>query len=189
MNNPFLAGSLVYLRALERSDAPIILPWVNDPDVTRHLLIHRPTSLDAEEAFIEAMSRSDTDVVFGICRREPDRLIGVAGLHRIDYRNRHAMFGIFIGEAEDRGSGLGTEATALVARYAFDTANLNRVWLHVYEDNPAAIHVYEKLGFVREGLLRADSFRRRRYRNTIVMGLLRADWTRRKQSTVVRSRT
>ena len=182
MNNPFLAGRLVYLRALDRTDAPAILPWVNDPEVTQHLLVHRPFSLSAEEAFIDAINRSEADVVFGICQREPDRLVGVCGLHRIDHKNAHAMFGIFIGEADARGRGLGTDATALVLQYAFDTANLNRVWLHVFEDNPGAIRVYEKLGFVREGLLREDTFRRGRYGNTVVMGILRSDWTGRRRT-------
>ena len=182
MNNPFLAGKLVYLRALDKPDALVILPWVNDPEVTRHLLVHRPFSLAAEEAFIENVNRSETDVVFGICQREPDRLVGVAGLHRFDHTNRHAMFGIFIGEADARGRGLGTDATALILQYAFNTANLNRVWLHVFEDNPGGIHVYEKLGFVREGLLREDTFREGRYRNTVVMGILRADWKSRKRT-------
>jgi RimJ/RimL family protein N-acetyltransferase len=166
MNNPFLAGQLVYLRALDRTDAPTILPWVNDPEVTEHLLVYRPFSLAAEEAFIDAINRSEADVVFGICQREPDRLVGVCGLHRIDHKNAHAMFGIFI---------------ELVLQYAFDTANLNRVWLHVFEDNPGAIRVYEKLGFAREGLLREDTFRRGRYGNTVVMGILRADWTLRRR--------
>jgi RimJ/RimL family protein N-acetyltransferase len=182
MKNPFLTGARVYLRALDRADAPPILPWVNDPAVIHHLLIHRPMNLTEEEAFIEAMNRSGADVVFGICQREPDRLIGVTGLHRMDHKNRHAMFGIFIGEKVARGCGFGTDATALVLRYAFDTANLNRVWLHVFEDNPGAIHVYGKLGFVREGVLRQDAFRRGRYGNTVVMGLLRSDWKRTKRN-------
>jgi RimJ/RimL family protein N-acetyltransferase len=175
----FLIGTTVHLRALDRADAPTILPWVNDQQVIQHLLIHKPMNLAAEEAFIDAVNRSEHDAVFGICDRATGRLAGVAGLHRVDHKNRQAMFGIFIGHARDRGKGLGTDATSLVVRYAFDTLNLNRVWLHVYEDNKRAIRVYEKLGFVREGLLRQDSFRRGRYGNTVVMGLLRSEFTRR----------
>jgi RimJ/RimL family protein N-acetyltransferase len=86
------------------------------------------------------------------------------------------MFGIFIGEAEGRGKGFGTEVAALIVRYAFATLNLNRVWLQVYEDNKGAIRAYEKVGFKREGLLRHDSFRDGKYGNTVVMGLLRSEW-------------
>ena len=175
MKNPFLTGAHIYLRALERADAPTILPWINDGNVIGNLTIHRPLNLAAEEAFIEAANRSEVDVIFGICSRTSDRLIGVTGLQRIDHRNRHAMFGIFIGPAGNRGLGHGTEATALVVAYAFDTLNLNRVWLHVFEDNTAAIRAYEKAGFTREGLLRDDDFRRGRFRNTVVMGIIRRD--------------
>lgn len=171
----FLTGKSVTLRALDRVDAPTILPWVNDQEVIQHLLLHRPTTLAMEEAFIESISRSENDVVFGICASGTGTLVGVVGLHRFDHKNRHAMFGIFIGSRASRGKGLGTEATAMVVRYAFDTLNLNRVWLHVYEDNKAGIRAYEKVGFRKEGVLRQDSFRRGRYWNTIVMGIVRAD--------------
>ncbi len=176
MNHPFLVGDTVYLRALDRADAETLLPWVNDQEVIRHLLIHRPTSLAAEEAFIEAFSRSEPDVVLAICEKATDRLIGATGLHRVDQKNRHAMFGIFIGEGAARGKGRGTEVTALMVQYAFRTLNLNRVWLHVYEDNARAIRAYEKVGFSREGLLRQDAFRDGRYGNTVVMGILRSEW-------------
>ena len=175
MKHPFLVGGHIYLRALERTDAATILPWINDKRVIGNLTIFRPMSLAAEEAFIDAVNRSDTDIVFGVCDRASDRLIGVAGLQRIDHKNRHAMFGIFIGEARNRGRGLGTETTALVVRYGFDTLNLNRVWLQVYQDNKAGIRAYEKVGFKREGLLRQDHFRKGRYGNTVVMGVLRTE--------------
>lgn len=176
MAHAFLSGRMIALRALERSDAPSILPWVNDQQIIQHLLIHRPTNLAAEEAFIDGLSRSEHDVVFGIAERESGRLVGVCGLHRIDTKNRNAEFGIFIGEADARGKGLGSEATALIVKYAFDTLNLHRIWLRVYEDNKAAIRAYEKVGFRQEGVLRQDSFRRGRYWNTVMMGLLRTEW-------------
>jgi RimJ/RimL family protein N-acetyltransferase len=176
MSHAFLTGKTVALRALDRADAPVILPWVNDQRVIEHLLIHRPTSLAAEEAFIDSLARNDHDVVLGIAERESGRLVGVCGLHRIDLKNRHAEFGIFIGESDARGKGLGTEATALVIKYAFETLNLHRVWLRVYEDNKPAIRAYEKVGFRQEGVLRQENFRRGRYWNTVVMGLLTTDW-------------
>jgi diamine N-acetyltransferase len=173
----FLTGTHICLRALDRADAPAILPWVNDQEVIQHLLIHRPTNLAMEEAFIDSVARSEHDLVFGMCERRTDRLIGVTGLHRIDDKNRQAMFGIFIGGAGSRGKGYGSEATAMVVHYAFNTLNLNRVWLHVYEDNTPGIRAYEKVGFVKEGVLRQDSFRRGRYWDTVVMGILRAEVT------------
>jgi RimJ/RimL family protein N-acetyltransferase len=176
VRNPFRVGELIYLRPLEREDAPTIAPWINDPDVSRNLLQYLPLNVRAEEQFIDRLYQDDQQTALGIVVKETDRLIGVTGLHKHDHRSRQASFGILLGVKTEWDKGYGTEATALVVRYAFDTLNLNRVWLHVFEDNARAIRAYEKVGFRREGLLRQDNFRDGRYGNTVVMGLLREEW-------------
>jgi RimJ/RimL family protein N-acetyltransferase len=175
MVNPFLVGAHIYLRPLERTDAPLFATWLNDPDVSRFLKLYRPLSLRAEEEFIDRTGQGD-DILLGIVLRDGDRLIGGTGLHQIDQRCRKTSFGIVIGEKAAWGNGYGTEATRLMVGYAFDTLNLNRVWLHVYEYNPRGLRTYEKAGFRREGLLRQDVFRDGRYWDTITMAILREEW-------------
>jgi RimJ/RimL family protein N-acetyltransferase len=182
MKNPFLIGTKIYLRPLEREDAPLLVPWVNDAEITRTLeRLYRPLNLQAEVDFIERIYKSEHDVVFGIVVKETDVLIGVTGLHQMDFKNRRAVFGIFIGEKSVWGKGYGTEATALITGYAFETLNLNRVGLEVYEDNERGIRAYERVGFQREGVLRQMMYREGRYWNTILMSLLREEWEARKR--------
>jgi RimJ/RimL family protein N-acetyltransferase len=175
MTNPFLVGAGVYLRPLDRADAPAFVTWLNDPEVTRFLLAYQPMTLRAEEEFIDKAGQGD-DVILGIVLREGDRLIGGTGLHQIDQRCRRAAFGILIGDKGAWGKGYGTEAARLMVAHAFETLNLNRVWLHVYEYNPRGLRSYEKLGFRREGVLRQDTFRDGRYWDTIAMAILREEW-------------
>jgi [ribosomal protein S5]-alanine N-acetyltransferase len=177
MINPFLVGDNLYLRPLDRGDAPAFVTWLNDPDLTRFLLAYRPMTLRAEEEFIDSLARGER-ITLGIALRDSDRLIGGAGLHDIDSRCRRATFGILIGPPEERGKGYGTEVTRLMVGYAFETLNLNRVTLQVYEYNPRGLRTYEKVGFRREGVLRQDTYREGRYWDTIVMGILREDWKR-----------
>jgi RimJ/RimL family protein N-acetyltransferase len=176
MQCPFLIGSSIYLRPLEREDARLLVPWLNDPEVTRQLRRYQPMTLAAEEEFLRRMSESPLDVAVGIVLRADDRLVGATGLHQVDARNRHAEFGIFIGDKSVWGKGHGTEATRLMVRHAFDTLNLHRVWLHVYEYNERGLRVYQKVGFRTEGRLRQDTFRDGRYWDTIVMAVLREEW-------------
>jgi [ribosomal protein S5]-alanine N-acetyltransferase len=176
MKNPFLIGQAIYLRPLEREDAPLGVAWINHPEVTRTLARHRPVNLLGEERWIEQVTRSDRDVALVIVTRETDRPVGMTGLHQIDPKNRHAGFGIMLGEPDEWDKGYGTEATRLVVGYAFETLNLNRVWLHVFENNPRGLRAYEKAGFRKEGVLRQDNFREGRYWDTIVMGVLRCEW-------------
>src|SRR6266850_3937436 len=157
MKNAYLMGTNIYLRPLELDDAPTLKSWINDPDVYRNLLVSRPMNIQSEESFVERSMKSEHDLVLGIVVRQSDRLIGTTGFHRIDFRSRHAGFGIMIGEKAEWDKGYGTEATQLMVRHAFETMNLNRVWLQVYDFNPRAVHAYEKAGFRAEGVLRQDT--------------------------------
>lgn len=177
MKNPFLIGVKIYLRTLEGEDAEAVAGWFNDPEVTRTLKRHRPMSLAAERGFIERAGQNEDDVVLGIVVKQGDRLIGVTGLHHIDYRNRHTSFGIAIGDKSEWNKGYGTEVTGLMVRYAFETLNMNRIWLHVYENNPRGLRTYEKIGFKKEGVLRQECYREGRYWDTITMAILREEWT------------
>ena len=56
-----------------------------------------------------------------------------------------------LGEPDAGGRGLATEATRLVAGLALGELGLRRVHLEVAAANAAAIAVYERSGFVREG--------------------------------------
>jgi RimJ/RimL family protein N-acetyltransferase len=180
MKNPFLIGTKIYLRPLERADAPQCLGWFNHPAITRMLLTYRPINLRAEEEFIDKALQSEHDLALGIALKDADRLIGGTGLHQIDFKNRHAGFGIAIGDKEEWGKGYGTEATGLIVQHAFETLNLNRVWLHVYEHNERAIRVYMAVGFKKEGVLRQHDYREGRYWDTIIMAILREEWDGRK---------
>jgi RimJ/RimL family protein N-acetyltransferase len=74
------------------------------------------------------------------------------------------------------GRGLGTQAARLIIGYAFEAVGVHRIGLEVYDVNPRARHVYEKLGFVREGTMR-DALRwDGQWVDAHVMGLLDRDW-------------
>jgi len=171
----FRSGTLVYLRPLARSDARALLPWINNPEVTRTLLVHRPMNLEGEEKLLGQRTSDEGMVSLGIVEKSSDRLVGATSLQQIDTRSRHAQFGILIGDSADWGKGFATEATRLLVGYGFETLNLHRVWLHVTADNAAGIRVYEKVGFRHEGVLREALFTGGRYVDLVTMGILRSD--------------
>lgn len=182
MKNPFRIGKRIYLRPLEPEDATALLPWANDDEVTRFLLLWRPQTLADERAFIERARTHETNVTLAIALRRDDRLIGSAGFHVINLKDRTATFGIMIGDKREWGRGYGTEATQMMVDYGFDTLNLNRIDLRVTEYNPRGIGAYEKVGFIREGVLRSDTYREGRYWNTILMSILRDEWEARRRT-------
>ena len=176
MKCPYRVGGTIYLRPLEAEDAVRTAAWMNNPDVSRTLAVWRPMTVADELAFLDRVGKSSTDLVLGISLTADDRLVGVTGFHRINDRDRSSVFGILIGQPTDWDKGYGSQATRLMIDLAFETMNLNRVMLDVYEFNERGIHAYEKLGFQREGVLRQHHYWGGRYWDTIVMSILRSEW-------------
>jgi len=171
-------GERVRLRAIERSDIPTFVRWFNDPEVRRYLLMYTPMSHAQEERWFASTLERQDDFLFGIEAREADTWvhIGNLGLHRVDWRNRCALFGIVLGEKSYWGRGYGTEATRTMLRYAFDELNLHRVELETYAFNPRARRCYHKAGFRDEGVRREAHYRDGVYHDVYTMAILKADW-------------
>jgi diamine N-acetyltransferase len=167
----------VYLRALEPSDLDRTSKWHNDPRLYDTLVSpFRYVSRAAEEEWIRRKTAyAQTEIQLAICLKEGDRHIGNIHLTDIDWVSRHACLGIFIGEAQSQSKGYGQQAMRLVLRHAFHDLGLHRVYLTVLDDNPRAIRVYEKCGFVVEGRLRRHDYKRGQFRDLILMGICADD--------------
>jgi RimJ/RimL family protein N-acetyltransferase len=105
--------------------------------------------------------------------------IGFCGLCGISRVNKSAEYFILIGDTAHWNKGIGTEAGRFVLDYGFSILRLNRIWLTVSEPNLGAIRSYQKLGFVKEGIMRESCCRDGLFHNKIVMGLLRREWLHR----------
>jgi len=172
-----IRGERLYLRAIERDDLERCHDWMNDEELRSTLAQRYPMSLSREADWIERASRGQdpSHLTLAICLFEGDRHIGNCGLEAIDRDNAVATFGIFIGERDCRGKGLGEEATRTLCRYGFDEMNLHKIRLDVHAGNAAALRTYERVGFRKEGLLREEAYRGGRYIDVVRMGLLRGE--------------
>jgi len=122
---PRIEGKLIDLAPVEHEYLPNFCRWSRDPVGIRYLLLQHPFTMEDEEAWYAHISGSPNDVIWAILRE--GRHIGNIGLHRIDWRNRSAGGGIWIGEICEHGKGFGSEAMALRTRYAFLELGLNKV--------------------------------------------------------------
>jgi diamine N-acetyltransferase len=174
-----LYGEHIRLRGVEREDIPTFVRWFNDPEVRRGLLMYAPMSKAQEERWFEDMLERKDDFLFAVEALIDGTWvhIGNVGLHRIDWKNRTATFGIALGEKSFWNRGFGTDATRTMLRFAFDELNLNRVELEVFDDNPRAQRCYEKCGFRREGTRRQARFCEGGYHDAHIMAILREEFS------------
>lgn len=177
-------GEGIRLRATERQDLPRFVEWLNDPEVRRGLLLHLPMSLAEEEDWFENMLKrpsAEHPLVIEILEGTEWVMIGNCGIHNIDWRCRSAEVGIFIGEKRLWNQGYGAKAMRLLLQHGFETLNLNRIALDVYENNPKALRSYEKVGFVHEGRKRQAMFKEGIFFDILTMSVLREEWQAGKQ--------
>ena len=177
-----ILGKRIRLRAVEREDLPLFVEWLNDPEVIEGLIFTQPLSLEEEQLWFEKLAERpqvERPLAIEVQEGERWRLIGNSGFHNISLINRSSEVGIFIGDKTLWNSGYGTETMQLLLKHGFETLNLNRIALVVYDDNLRAIRTYEKAGFILEGRLRQAKYKHGRYIDELIMSVLRSEWIER----------
>ncbi|MGZ3478513.1 MAG: GNAT family N-acetyltransferase, partial [Polyangiales bacterium] len=106
--------------------------------------------------------------------RGEDAPIGVVGFASIDRANAGAKVAWELSRAH-WGRGLMSEAAARVVAHGFDVLGLHRLEAHIHPDNRPSMRLAERLGFVREGVLR-DNYRfEDRFTDTVMFAKLSTD--------------
>jgi RimJ/RimL family protein N-acetyltransferase len=105
---------------------------------------------------LEFIASSNTETVCGRAIMHGDIHVGTVVLDHIDRHIGKARLHIYVGDDRARGHGVGRQAVALATRLAFETLDLQKVWLTVHVRNVAAIRAYLAAGFVLEGTHRRE---------------------------------
>ncbi len=150
---PTLTGKQVILRPIGPQDVPGLAEAVQDPETGRLTGSHGDYDPVLVEQWYTTRHEHDDRLDLAVVARGTGVCAGEIVLNQLDTPNRSCNLRIMIGPGQV-GRGLGSEAIALLVDHAFDTVGLHRISLEVYDFNPRARHVYDKLGFVAEGVLR-----------------------------------
>lgn len=165
-----IEGARIRLRALEPEDMEAMWRWQNDW-VTQRLGDDSPDLALSHDAVQRAFGPNSGLNTYMIETLD-GHVIGSCGYYNYSGRNRHCSVGIWIGEAEVRGLGYGTEAMRLLLGYLFRQMGLHRVALNVVADNAQAIASYKKCGFREEGREREAVFKDGGWVDGLCMSLL-----------------
>jgi RimJ/RimL family protein N-acetyltransferase len=173
-----LVGPNVRLTALGLDDLPVLAQWYQDAEFLRlfDAVPAAPRSESALREWLEERQKSRDDFLFGVRLHDGAELIGGGELDGILWNQQVSWLSIGIGDAARRGQGYGAQALRLALDFAFRELNLHRVQLTVFSYNTAALALYEKLGFQREGAYREFLHRDGRRYDMYLYGLLRREW-------------
>ncbi|MHA1147341.1 MAG: GNAT family N-acetyltransferase [Promethearchaeota archaeon] len=142
------------LRPLLLEDIDNVMSWVNDPEVVgRYAYFNEPFTREEELRWLEEKLKSPNDRFYAI-ENQTGAYLGNIAIEKIHWPSKNGALSITIGNKKERGKGHGQRAINLILYIAFKKLKLHKVYLSVAEDNSIGIHIYNKLGFIKEGTLR-----------------------------------
>ncbi|NGP45748.1 GNAT family N-acetyltransferase [Bacillaceae bacterium SIJ1] len=181
-----ITGKRVELRPVSLADFKRTYKWRNDEEVAvmsagedffRYSHVSEEQLEDAFEKVIKMLDRRESCQFSIYTKDEPALHIGSIGYRDLNPVSRCCTLGISIGERAYWSKGYGSDAVNSLLRYLFQSMNIERVQLDTWSGNTRAIRSYEKCGFTIEGRLRNNAYVNGAYYDTIVMGILRKEYS------------
>jgi RimJ/RimL family protein N-acetyltransferase len=175
-------GSSVRLTPLEiEKDAAVVSEWTYQSDVAV-MLGHRPSTpmtvfevRKVLEDLAKNAENSGHTFVFALRPLEEERILGLFWLSYVQWIHGAGQLNLVIG-AEGDWQTFSSEALTLALNYVFDELNLFRVTVRCFEDDLAAIRLYQSARFAMEVRQRQAVFRAGCYLDGLMFGLLRSEW-------------
>lgn len=178
----FIMGTGLALRRLEREDLPHVRRWLDDPELRRLIGSTSPMSEQDALEWFQRVQNDSHRAWYVIVLDEGDRIVGEAGLVRMNAEWRTTDMTVIIGEPDVRGNGYGTEAARLILDLAFGYYGFHRVAIGVVGFNEGALRFWKRLGFREEGVQRDGYFHDGQFHDFVMMSILKDEWGERRQA-------
>jgi RimJ/RimL family protein N-acetyltransferase len=178
-----LRAGKVGLRARDEADVAVLHAELYEDIATRVQADSRPWRPipvgSAASPYAVGEPRDD-QAVFSVVELAGGELAGEALLWAIDLHNRTAHLGVSLRPAF-RGRGLGADVVLALCEYGFAVRGLHRLQVDTLAGNTAMIRAATRAGFVPEGRLRRAAWVNGDFADEVILGLLAADWGRRRK--------
>ena len=167
------------LRAIERKDNELLKEMINSPEMEEKVVGWSvPTSDEKQQKWFETTLQERDNIKYIIELK--GTAVGMAAITKIDYKNSHANVDIKIANEKDKRKGLGFCTIKLLKRYAFEELNLHCLTAGILEENTASRRLFEKSGFVLEGMRRNRVYKGGCYHSICDYSILKEEYVRRK---------
>lgn len=178
---PTLRGQQTTLRAMTKEDLQLLHRWLNDPEVMQWWdgRDHKATFDRVEARFRRSVEGSDREshrFMIEVDKDGATKTIGMIQFGRMQPRAKNTQIDVLIGEPEFRDAGYGTDALRAALKHIFEDLKAHRVWHTMQASNARAQKSAEKIGFVREGVLREHDQLEGKYVDVVIFGMLRDEW-------------
>lgn len=179
---------MIKLEYMEKEDLSKIVEW-NKNKSADYLLQWAGSSYEypltfkqIENYYFNYVKKENSNIfLYKILMSDTNKIIGTIELREIDKYNKIGkVCRFFIGEEECRGKGIGTEVLRQILKNGFEDFKFEKIMLGVFDFNHRAIGCYEKVGFIKEKLLKNLCKSSVDYWNLYEMSISKAHWKNKK---------
>jgi RimJ/RimL family protein N-acetyltransferase len=174
---PTLTGRFVSLREVQTTDAPVLVELLTAPDVSRYLSAPPETASDFQRYVAWAVSERQAGryFAFSMVPHEAQQPVGMAYLRELEPHFATAEWGFAIG-TRHWGSGYFMDAARQLIDFAFTTVGVHRLEARVAVQNGRCQNALQKVGAVKEAVLRRALFRAGEYLDQALWTIVDEDW-------------
>lgn len=175
-----LTSGLILLRPYRPSDANHLYEAVRESIAECSVWMpwcHADYSIEEAKSWLKLRPEAWENALeyeFAITDSRDASYLGACGLNHISRENRSANLGYWVRTSRIR-QGIATTATLLLARFGFNELKLNRIEILAATGNEASQRVAEKIGAIREGVLRNRLVVRDKMYDMVMFSLIASD--------------
>ena len=165
------------IREFKQSDFDAVYEYSSDPEVVRYMPFG-PNTPEQVQGFLDRVMKNQheenrANYELAVILKENKVLIGGCRI------NKHNDIKAHIGYIFNKkywGKGYATEIAKALVDFGFKELDVHRIYATCDPDNIASKRVLEKAGMLLEGRLREDMIIQGRYRDSLILGVLRQEW-------------
>ena len=164
------AEGLFYAVDKNRAHLSKFLPWVDNMQTVNDFKNYIQNCM--------LLNLQEKEISFVILLNE--QIVGRIGLHHMDLQNKQASIGYWLIKNAE-GNGIIYNSCKEILSYAFQKVKLNRIEIKAAVENVRSQAIPEKLGFVKEAILRQAECINGRFVDLFLYSLLHHEWAEAKQ--------
>lgn len=168
-----IQGKKIFLTAIEEKDLATILQWRNSQQLQIFFREHKLLNLKEQYRWFNKITKNinNEEYFFKIVLLESNEPVGVVGVNYINWINRNCQLSIYIGKEDYYIDDFGWayEALVLLEKYVFDTLNLHKIYVEVYEIDKKKINFLTTNSYMTEAKLKEQVFVKGKYYSSVIL--------------------
>jgi ribosomal-protein-alanine N-acetyltransferase len=157
---PTLETDRLILREIKHTDVKEVFFYRSDKEIMK--FIPRPIAETEQDALnhiemIQDAIAKEEGINWGITLKGDDKIIGIAGLYRINKPSFRAEIGYLL-DPKHHGKGIISETVQKILEYGFETCNFHTITAIIDPANHASEKVLQRANFEKEAHFKEDFY-------------------------------